>query len=303
MHSPSGTVHIVTGEFKELRPNERLVYTWGWLEGPGRGQETLVTVTLTPKDGGTDLTLEQSGFATEQSRDAHAHGWTSSFNSLDNVLAGRPKQPEAGPVVMGDGRSSYVQSVRIALAEKGIAYRHEVLPPQSSEILAVNPFGKIPVLRAGDLVLFESSAIMHYINDAYPGPALLPEDRVQRAKAEQWTSALNCYAYPAIIRDYVLQYIFPKGADGQPDREEIESAQPEIRKILLALDRGYGTSDYLAGDRPSIADITLAPMLRYLTLFPEGKEQFASVPNVKRAHSKFIERASFAGAIPETARS
>ncbi len=58
LHSPSGAVHIVTGEFKEIRPPERLVYTWGWLEGAGRGPETLVTLTFASGDGGTDLTLE-----------------------------------------------------------------------------------------------------------------------------------------------------------------------------------------------------------------------------------------------------
>ena len=46
LHAPSGGVHIVTGEFKEIRPPDRLVYTWGWLDGAGRGPETVVTVTF-----------------------------------------------------------------------------------------------------------------------------------------------------------------------------------------------------------------------------------------------------------------
>ena len=60
MHAPSGAVHIVAGEFKEIRPPDRLVYTWGWLNGAGRGPETTVTLTFIPRDGGTDLTLEHS---------------------------------------------------------------------------------------------------------------------------------------------------------------------------------------------------------------------------------------------------
>ena len=68
MHSPSGAVHIVTGEFRELDPPRKLVFTWGWLNGEGRNPETLVNVTLAPAEGGTELRLEQSGFASEEFR-------------------------------------------------------------------------------------------------------------------------------------------------------------------------------------------------------------------------------------------
>ena len=99
LHAPSGSVHIVTGEFREIRPPSRLVYTWGWLNGSGRGPETIVTLTFSAREGGTDLTLEQSGFLTQEARDQHGHGWNASWPALDAALEGRPKPMTPTPTI------------------------------------------------------------------------------------------------------------------------------------------------------------------------------------------------------------
>jgi glutathione S-transferase len=296
MHATTGSVHVVTGEFKEIKPPERLVFSWGWLNRAERNPETLVTVTFKPKDGGTDLTLEQTGFLKEEFREGHREGWTSSFSGLEALLAGRPKPPKAGPVLMGDGRSTYTRAARIAFFEKGVAHALQPMPPQTPDVLAQNPFGKIPVLKLGDTSLYESSAILHYIDENYPGPSLMPQEPLARAKAEQWISAFNCYADAPIVRRYVLQYVMPRGADGKPDRAIIEAAIPEIRKVLGVLDAAYGANDYLVDNKVSLPDILLAPALNYLGLFPEGKELLAQHPNVKRARETFAARPSFVSA-------
>jgi glutathione S-transferase len=296
MHSPSGLVHVVTGEFKEIRPPERLVYTWGWLNGAGRGPETVVTLSFAPRDGGTDLTLEQSGFLTEESRQQHNRGWLSSFEALDAALAGRPKPKTATPTILGDHRSTYVRSARMAFEEKGVAYVLEPRPPQSPEILALNPFGKMPTFRSGDLSLYETSAIMRHLDDTMPGPALMPADPVARAKAEQWISVLNCYGYPAMVRNFVLQYAFPRGPDGKPDRATIDAALPEIRKILAPLDRAIGSRGHLVGDDITLADILLVPMIVSLKAMPEGKDLLAEVPNVRRAAEGLAARPTYVAA-------
>ncbi len=297
MHSPSGAVHIVTGEFRELEPPRKLVFTWGWLNGEGRNPETLVSVTLAPVEGGTDLRLEQTGFAVEEFRESHRSGWTSSWNSLDALLEGRPKAPEAAPVVMGVSASTYTRSVRLAFEEKGVAHRLQVAPPQTPEILAHNPYGKVPVLRVGDVTLYESAAISRYIDDAYAGPSLMPKDPLARARAEQWISAINCYVDPAFVRNYVLQYAFPKGPDGKPDRAAIETALPAMRKSLGVLEAGYGANDYLVDNRLTIPDLLLAPMVDYLHRFPESKAMLEAFPNVKRAHAAIAARPSFAAVV------
>ena len=296
MHSSAGAVHIVTGEFKEIVAPKRLVFTWGWLNQAGRSPETIVILTFTPRDGGTDLTLEQAGFATDEFRTSHSGGWTSSWNALDAMLAGHPKAPTAGPIVMVDRRSSYTRAVRIAFFEKGIAHTLQPAVPQTPDILAHHPFGKIPVLRLGEASLYESSAILRYIDETYPGPALMPEDTLARARAEQWISAINCYADRPIVRNYVLQYVFPRGPDGKPERAAIEAAIPEIHKVLGVLDAAYGGADYLVDGKLSLPDILLAPAINYLGLLPEGKELLSHCPNVRRAREAFAARPSFISA-------
>jgi glutathione S-transferase len=296
MHSPSGAVHIVTSEFKEIRPPERLVYTWGWLEGAGRGPETLVTLTFALHDGGTDLTLEQSGFVTDDSRDRHAHGWNSSLAGLSAMLDGKMKATTPTPIIVGDYRSSYVRSARIGFEEKGIAYVLETARPQSPEILALNPFGRIPAFRCGGLTLYETSAILHYLDENFAGPALIPASASERARVEQWISALNFEGYPAMIRSYVLQYLFPSGPDGKPNRQAIDSAIPQIRKIFRALDAAIGERDFLVGDALSLADVIMAPMVNYAAAMPEGKDLLAGFPGLRRAMEKLTQRSSFVAA-------
>ena len=124
----------------------------------------------------------------------------------------------------------------------------------------------------------------------------MPADPLARARAEQWISAFNCYADRPIVRNYVLQYVFPRGADGKPDRAAIEAAIPEIRKVLGVLDAAYGANDYLVDNKVGLPDILLAPAVNYLGVFPEGKELLSHYSNVRRAQEAFAARPSFVSA-------
>ncbi len=81
--------------------------------------------------------------------------------------------------------SSYTWSVRIAFAERGISYELQGADFGADELLAVHPFNKIPAMRHGDFILHKSSAIMHYIDDTFDGPALQPAHAKGRALQEQ----------------------------------------------------------------------------------------------------------------------
>lgn len=298
MHSPEGSVHVVTGEFREVRPPEKLVYSWAWLDGAGKGAETLVTLTFADRGGKTELTLVHSGFANEDSRAAHERGWSSAFNGMASALAGKAKPVTPGPTLIGDPRSSYVRSARMTFVEKGVSYALEPHPPHSPPVDAIHPFGKIPVFRNAELTLFESSAIMRYIDESFPGPALMPDVPVDRARAEQWISATHCYFYPAMVERYVLQYIFPKGTDGKPDRAVIDKAIEDMKKQFGVLDKAYGKRDFLVGGNATLADLLLAPIVFYVQAMPEGSEVLAPFANVRRAHGVMAKRESFASTLP-----
>jgi uncharacterized protein YndB with AHSA1/START domain len=86
MRSPDGNLHCVSGVYREIVPPKRLVYTWSW-ETEGPPHETLVTIELVARDGGTDLTLLHQGFKSDDSRDQHAGGWGGCFDSLVQYFA------------------------------------------------------------------------------------------------------------------------------------------------------------------------------------------------------------------------
>ena len=298
MHSPEGSVHVVTGEFREVRAPEKLVYSWAWQEGDHTGNETTVTLTFAEVGGKTEVTLVHSGFTSEDARLAHNKGWTSAFDGMGKALAGLAKPTTAGPTILGDPRSSYVRSARMAFVEKGVAYTLEPHPPHSPPVDAIHPFGKVPVLRCGALTLFESSAILRYIDEALPGPKLMPDTPADRARVEQWISATHCYFYDAMVARYVLQYVFPRGAGGKPDRAVIDTGIADMKKQFAMLEPVYGGREWLVGDRVSLADLLLAPIVFYVQAMPEGKEVLAPFANIRRAHAAIAARPSFQATVP-----
>ena len=76
------------GVFREVMPPSRLVFTFVWEEEGERGLETLVTITFAEDGGGTRLTLRQTPFHSIAERDGHGYGWSSTFDRLDEFLAG-----------------------------------------------------------------------------------------------------------------------------------------------------------------------------------------------------------------------
>ena len=303
MKPRTGEAHTVGGEYREIKAPERLTFTWKW-EGETMGAlpETLITVTLAEKKGAdgieTELTLLHSGFPAPEPRDAHNDGWGSALNHLMDVLDLRGSA--ATLTVYGDPRSTYVRTVRMALAEKDVAYVHEPVPPHSEKVNEICPFGRVPAFRDGDFTLYETTAIVRYVDECFDGVSLLAGNIKKRAKMEQYASLINCHAYDAMIRRYVLQYVFPKGPNNTPDRAVIDKALPEIRSLLEVFESGYGSRNTLAGDTVTLADLLFAPIVAYLGMFPESKGLLSGVPNVVRAHVWMAERNSFKVTAPKS---
>ena len=84
MQAPNGEQHDVSGVYREVIPNEKLVFTWAWKSTPER--ESLVTVMLKPDGDGTLMTLTHEQFFDEDARDRHQHGWNGAMEKLDKYL-------------------------------------------------------------------------------------------------------------------------------------------------------------------------------------------------------------------------
>ncbi len=80
LRSPGGEEREVSGEFREVVANRKLVFTWAWRSTPER--QSLVTVEFVPTGDATALTLTHQQFADEAARDRHHHGWTGSLDRL-----------------------------------------------------------------------------------------------------------------------------------------------------------------------------------------------------------------------------
>ena len=173
--------------------------------------------------------------------------------------------------LIGLPQSNYVWATRIACAEKGVPYEHIPAAPHSPDSDAIHPLGKIPVMRHGDFTLCESRAICGYIDRAFDGPALMPADVREAAVAEQWTSIILTSIEPVAIRQYLFGYMFPKTADGSPDRARIEAALPPMTAGLHVVAKAVD-SGHLGGKDFRIADAFLIPILFYLQRTPEAGE-------------------------------
>ena len=302
MQHRHGDTSSVAGTYKELTPPERIMFTWKWDGQPMAAvPETLVTVTFTERKGAegveTEVVLLHSGFPSMDVQQSHNGGWQGCLNKLADFTDARGTA--ASLVLIGTPRSTYVRTVRMALIEKGLKYAFEPALPHSPPVDAISPYGRVPVFRDGETALFETSAIVRYLEETFDGAPLLGANARLRAQMEQWVSLINCHGYDAMVRRYVLHYVFPKGEGGTPDRRVIDAALPEIEALLSILDKAYNSRNFLVGDTVTMADLFLAPIVAYLLMFPESKAMLEKLPNVIRGHKAIAERESFKATAPK----
>jgi glutathione S-transferase len=202
------------------------------------------------------------------------------------------------PEIIGSSRSTYTRVVRMVCEEKGIEYTLTETTLGSPELSAIHPLGKMPVLRHGEVELFESKAIATYLDRSFAGPAVFPSDTYPAALVEQWVSLVNTVMDRTLIRTYLYAYIAAKMTDRKPDRVAIEAVMPAVREQLGILDRAVEQAGYLVGNQFSFADINLMPMLERVRLAPEGAEALSAARNLTAYYDAHAMRPSFAATVP-----
>ena len=131
------------------------------------------------------------------------------------------------PQIVGSIQSTYTRAVCMVCEEKGIDYVLSETTLGSPALRAIHPFGKMPVLRHGDVELFELKAIATYLDRSFPGPNIFPSDPHLLALTEQWVSLVNTMIDRTLIRTYLYAYIGPKPprAEGLPGRDRSSHAR------------------------------------------------------------------------------
>lgn len=204
----------------------------------------------------------------------------------------------AVPEIIGSLRSTYTRAVCMVCEEKGIEYVLTERPLHATEIRAIHPFGKMPVLRHGEVELFESKAIATWLDRTFPAPHVFPSDPYPAALVEQWVSLVNTVIDRTLVRTYLLAYIAPGTADGRPDQTRIEAAMPAVHEQVDVLDKAVAGTGHLVGERFSFADINLMPILHRLGQAPEGAEALAAASHLSRYYERHAARPSFTRTSP-----
>lgn len=199
-------------------------------------------------------------------------------------------------------RSGTSHRTRIAMNLKQLDYESISINLAQDEQLqstfkAINPQGLVPVLETKDLVMFQSPAILEWLEEAYPQPPLLPNDRTGRVRVRALSAMIGCDIHP-INNRRILQYL----------RNELNVDESQVMKwcqrwisdgfaaleSLLAEDKHRGNFCY--GNQPTLADCYLIPQVYSARRF---KVDLSPYPNIVAIDKHCHTLQAFIKAAPE----
>ena len=180
--------------------------------------------------------------------------------------------------------SPYGRAVMITLEEKGADYLLAPVPVgtlKSEPHLSRHPFGMIPALAHGDFMLYETQAILRYLDRAVPAHSLTPAHIKAAARMDQLMNINDIYLFLGFNRIVGFHRIVgPRFMGTTPDEDAITAAMPMGHTTFNELGRLLGGKAYFVGDTPSLADFMIAPQLDFLAQIPEWDALTASNANL-----------------------
>ncbi|MCE9648136.1 MAG: glutathione S-transferase family protein [Parvibaculum sp.] len=203
----------------------------------------------------------------------------------------------ADAILHGIFGSPFVRIAQLGFEEKTAPYRLAKMPfyaMKGEEHLARQPFGRIPALEHDGFALYETQAITRYVDEAFDGPRLQPENIRDRARMNQLIGIHDWYAFPSIGAVIAAQRVMGKTFKISVNEDEIAAVTPQADLSMREVDRIMGDSPYLAGDSFSLADIFFMPMMAFYELTPEGKATLARHPRLASWWSRVAPRPSMA---------
>jgi glutathione S-transferase len=172
--------------------------------------------------------------------------------------------------------SPFGRTVLAMLEEKGASYRLVPVAPGTFRLpqhLARHPFGRVPVLEHDGFSLYETQAILRYLDRVLPAPALTPADPRRIARMDQVMNVNDWYLFQGVGNVIGFQRVVGPMLMGlTPDEAVIAAAMPQARAVFAELARLLGEQPYFAGDEISLADLLVAPQIAFFTQTPEWSE-------------------------------
>lgn len=192
--------------------------------------------------------------------------------------------------------SPFGRSVLAALEEKGARYRLSPVVPgtmRSPEHLARHPFGRVPVLDHDGFLLYETQAILRYLDRVLPAPALTPADPKRAARMDQVMNVNDWYLFSGVGNVIGFQRVIaPRFLGHAPDEAAIEAAMPQAHAVFDEVARLLGQQLYFCGGALSLADLLVAPQIGFLTQTPEWSALGAPHSNIVAWLARMEERPS-----------
>jgi glutathione S-transferase len=208
------------------------------------------------------------------------------------------------PTLYGPTFSTYTRSMRMVLAEKNVEYDLVEIDMLAGahhqpDYKKRHPFERLPAFEHNGFAIYESNAIAHYIDDAFPGPRLAHPHIHRRTRDQQIVDVINAYGYKRIVTDIVVRYFFADKAKG-PDMDAIAAAAPEAEYVLAAIqDLMIASDPYLVGRVVSFSDLLLAPIVAAFVQFQEGTRALAKLPKLAHWWLAMQQRPSFTATVPK----
>lgn len=203
----------------------------------------------------------------------------------------------AHPIVYGPALSTYVWSARLALAEKGVTHELVDVPfdaRRETPHLARHPFAKVPAFEHDGFALYETQAIMRYVDERFAGAPLQPEDVHQWSRMNQIIGICDAYAWPSIAGAILYNRVLaPRFLGRAPDEAAIAAALPRARLCLAELDRLMEDHPFLAADFITLADLMAVPLVYLFANVPDGKAPLAEHPKLREWLGRMETRQSF----------
>ena len=192
--------------------------------------------------------------------------------------------------------SPFGRAVLATLEEKRADWRLVPIVPgtlRSPEHLGRHPFGRIPVLEHDGFSLYETQAILRYLDRILPAPPLTPADPRAAGRMDQIMNINDWYLFQGVGNVIAFQRVVgPKLFGLVPDEAAIAAAMPRAHAVFDVLARLLGDQPYLAGDDLSLADLLLAPQLDFFVETPEWAMLTASHANLPAWLARVTERPS-----------
>jgi glutathione S-transferase len=203
----------------------------------------------------------------------------------------------ANPIVYGPAASTHVWSVRLTLAEKGVTHELIEVPfgaQREEPHLSRHPFAKVPAFEHDGFALYETQAIMRYVDERFAGTPLQPEDVHEWSRMNQIIGIVDAYASPSIGGTILFNRVLaPRLLGGSPDDAAIAAALPRAHLSLSEIDRLMGDHRFLASHHVSLADLMVIPLLYYFSNVPDGQAPMAKHPKLLSWIRQMEARQSF----------